>query len=102
DASPSEIYALSLPDALPIYVHGLAELCVGKPLQCCVGTCGIFRKDIGGAAVTHDRCATQKCADINSRHGGGKQSYGCENAEATRSEEHTSELESRENLVCRL
>src|SRR5690606_22890074 len=59
------------------------ELCVSKPLQCCVGTCGIFRKDIGGAAVTHDRCATQKCADINSRHGGGKQSYGCENAEAT-------------------
>src|SRR5690606_40569758 len=62
DTATSEIYTLSLHDALPIYGDG-------RPLQ-------------AGSSPTPDR-------RIDGRP-------------LRRSEEHTSELQSRENLVCRL
>src|SRR5690606_40294050 len=60
ETAPTEIYTLSLHDALPIYAAGLSRLGVHQRLQ-------PARPDL-----------------------------------PRRSEEHTSELQSRENLVCRL
>src|SRR5690606_41570795 len=80
DAAPTEIYTLSLHDALPI-----------SPLR-----------DRSGASCTrvtiadHCRCGCARAVwlheHVRSRCG----------RPARRSEEHTSELQSRENLVCRL
>src|SRR5690606_42099759 len=80
----TEIYPLSLHDALPIY-GGAGSRCVGSSgriffhaySSLCPGFCG------GG----DDFCG-----------GGGGHSRN----PAGRSEEHTSELQSRENIVCRL
>src|SRR5690606_42059971 len=86
-------YTLSLHDALPIYLGGQFQAQT-------IGRCALRAVDIcqhpaviGG--VDDDRCAADRCAVIlgcSAQHGGA----------ADRSEEHTSELQSRENLVCRL
>src|SRR5436309_7462659 len=73
DAATTEIYPLSLHDALPI----LAQLMRHPP-----ETYGL-RPDGGAPARVEE-----------TRHFTARQ--------AMRSEEHTSELQSRENLVCRL
>src|SRR5207237_9258667 len=66
DTAPTEIYTLSLHDALPISVRGVVDLQAGNCReQRTVGACGGQRVD-------------------------------------DRSEEHTSELQSHLNLVCRL
>src|SRR5947209_20480871 len=62
DTATTEIYTLSLHDALPISPRG-------------AGWCGAGR---------------------------GVRGVGCRDARRTRSEEHTSELQSRQYLVCRL
>src|SRR2546430_9129822 len=72
DTATTEIYTLSLHDALPIYPH-FAEVCE---------SCNI--KFIGPPSR-----AMQAMGDKNA-------------ARACRSEEHTSELQSQSNLVCRL
>src|SRR5207302_10944974 len=48
------------------------------------------------------QAARQRCvaAKMAASHGAGSH-VGCLGSKATRSEEHTSELQSRENLVCR-
>src|SRR5690606_41024463 len=69
ESSTSEVYTLSLHDALPICYPESAQLC---------GKCQTK------AVVQMDGCMT------------------CLNCGESRSEEHTSELQSRENLVCRL
>src|SRR5215475_13202709 len=66
DAATTEIYTLSLHDALPIY-----------------------RGDVAGCRLL--------C-----RRGGADQPQAQAQGQRDRSEEHTSELQSRENLVCRL
>src|SRR5207249_10134388 len=77
DTPPTEIYTLSLHDALPIsYYSAMFES--GIPLD----TNPDFRK-AGDRAFAVLRTA-------------------CESLIATRSEEHTSELQSRFDLVCRL
>src|SRR5258707_12032886 len=72
DTATTEIYTLSLHDALPIYFDG--KILVR------------FR--------VYDECraidVTEKARDIPPKHG------------PLRSEEHTSELQSRQYLVCRL
>src|SRR5438874_6257636 len=76
DTATTEIYTLSLHDALPIYPDLLQGTRVFKPL--------LVIDPRSGAAVI--------CEKPN--HSG--------NFFPTRSEEHTSELQSRRDLVCRL
>src|SRR5690606_42027634 len=84
--SSSDIYTLSLHDALPIcHFFRVRLLCRGAR----------WTLRIGGVAVLIGRLVHG--LSIGS---GGSQRYG--HQRNTRSEEHTSELQSRENLVCRL
>src|SRR2546430_10268663 len=69
DTATTEIYTLSLHDALPIS-------CCGPATICC---------RVSGS--------TAACSACSRRNSGGS---------ASRSEEHTSELQSQSNLVCRL
>src|SRR3712207_9180816 len=71
DTATTEIYTLSLHDALPIFAGGERQ-----PLRPATG--------MAGAGV------------------GGRRGAGRERAAGERSEEHTSELQSRQYLVCRL
>src|SRR2546429_2425161 len=74
DTATTEIYTLSLHDALPIFALELFEL--------------DFHECAGRGIAAHHRVA---------RRGPGKNEPGI-----IRSEEHTSELQSRLHLVCRL
>src|SRR5690606_40750344 len=79
--APTPSYTLSLHDALPIYIHRQPG-----------GTTHQRRHHDGSDPVL-------PVADIPCRH---NPRYGTGNAgNQRRSEEHTSELQSRENLVCR-
>src|SRR3712207_8439072 len=77
DTATTEIYTLSLHDALPISLAGEDALAVGELVD------GVP----GQLAVVGDR----GLADVARRAG-----------DLLRSEEHTSELQSRQYLVCRL
>src|SRR5262249_60435316 len=84
DPAPTEIYTLSLHDALPILVASLLSFCASP----CFATSGAHaatraRWQAGGATLPA----------AYPSHGSGKNQ---------RSEEHTSELQSLTNLVCRL
>src|SRR5690606_41990997 len=84
-AAPTEIYTLSLHDALPICLAGdavEATQLAGEPFEPAGGD-GV---QVGGPVAAP--------AD-----GDGGDAPGLD---VVRSEEHTSELQSRENLVCRL
>src|SRR5690606_41225886 len=76
---PTPIYPLSLHDALPIY-----------PRASCVG-----------AVFEFGRHETMQIGDILDRAAIAARAS-APNKRQARSEEHTSELQSRENLVCRL
>src|SRR5690606_42136823 len=80
DPATPEIYALSLHDALPIFGHGDDGRGSQVPVQSRVHQ--QLREQFWSAPVAGRQ-----------RHRGGQ---------CPRSEEHTSELQSRENLVCRL
>src|SRR3712207_7499201 len=89
DTATTEIYTLSLHDALPIYA-------------------GDRRLDLG-AAQAHFDLATHRLlggaigfGDAQPVPGGGEPPFGGTGRRDTRSEEHTSELQSRQYLVCRL
>src|SRR5690606_41861084 len=94
-AATTPIYTLSLHDALPIWgdpdawPSGAAE-------SGAHGT--VARARVGGPARTEPSTSDVRRASRHARCGaavGGRQTL-------RRSEEHTSELQSRENLVCRL
>src|SRR3712207_9273302 len=76
DTATTEIYTLSLHDALPIS----EEL-----LRAAVGPGGVVVADAGGPRGVENRVAAR-----------------AQRLDAARSEEHTSELQSRQYLVCRL
>src|SRR5690349_24182032 len=76
DTATTEIYTLSLHDALPIWDSSTARRC--RP----------------GRRRTARRCRTRS----SERRGSGRAAA----RPAARSEEHTSELQSRRDLVCRL
>src|SRR5436309_12399122 len=77
DSATTEIYTLSLHDALPIFSTALWADDADRRVER-EGRCGLVRRGIRvGKASTDD-------------------------AARTRSAEYTSELQSRENLVCRL
>src|SRR5690606_42156347 len=87
DTATTEIYTLSLHDALPIsrrFTRRSSASASPSDTPTSVGRRGRF----GSRSTTA------------LRHRGGRSSRS--NAETPRSEEHTSELQSRENLVCRL
>src|SRR2546427_13262812 len=70
DTATTEIYTLSLHDALPIFARPMVCTC-----SACVSDCG--------PVSTYSAPA-------------------CQSSHNVRSEEHTSELQSQSNLVCRL
>src|SRR5438874_4062194 len=83
DTAPTEIYTLSLHDALPIYSQGVVPAAsVPAP-----GT-GSFRHSTVPRPYPADSSTTR--------------SHPRTCAQTARSEEHTSELQSRRDLVCRL
>src|SRR5690606_41188134 len=98
DAAPADVYTLSLHDALPIFsgcdlgTQGKAALSgvwrmnlIILVILAVIGVCMFF-------AVRYCVRNGVGCGECS------KCSGGC----GSRSEEHTSELQSRENLVCRL
>src|SRR5690606_40760981 len=92
--APTEIYTLSLHDALPISAAAggaaaLGDVAQGQDLA------GVGVGDVGQVDAECDRVVLGEA-------GGVRRNHGAVAADARRSEEHTSELQSRENLVCRL
>src|SRR5690606_41866078 len=79
--APSGIYTLSLHDALPIYRHDRGRLSASRHRR--------------GDLARHRPAGTDRRKPLKLRSAGGRTQF-------KRSEEHTSELQSRENLVCRL
>src|SRR5688572_31231594 len=77
DTATTEIYTLSLHDALPIYPPG------------------------GGAPPGQRRAGAHRPRSAR-RAGARHLRHQCAGLGCTRSEEHTSELQSQSNLVCRL
>src|SRR5690606_40702043 len=87
-------YSLSLPDALPIFLHRLGTLqAFGIPLP-------TSPAPQANGRVSGQTAAAQPSAVRPTVRPSGP--AGSQVATAVRSEEHTSELQSRENLVCRL
>src|SRR3712207_7441196 len=84
DTATTEIYTLSLHDALPIF---------GRASGLTIGQRGGFAIDDRCRTSDPDIFAIGECASFDGR------TYGLV---APRSEEHTSELQSRQYLVCRL
>src|SRR5690606_41865164 len=90
-SAPSEIYTLSLHDALPILVFDTFERIISHDPE--IAPSG-YRAESSGpgprssSQYRGDHISFFRSSARRSRH--------------SRSEEHTSELQSRENLVCRL
>src|SRR5690606_41837075 len=89
--STTEIYTLSLHDALPICAAPAVELCDGAGL--CQERKNASPDGLQGMLVARRQRGTG-CIVKAACFGRARASQ--------RSEEHTSELQSRENLVCRL
>src|SRR5690606_41561162 len=94
-ATPAETSTLSLHDALPISVTGCST-CRRCGIACWKRPASVPKpawpvRPHGFAATRPIRVCCSRCATTSSAPGW-----------ANRSEEHTSELQSRENLVCRL
>src|SRR5256886_7891872 len=89
DPAPTEIYPLPLHDALPIPPPAFASAAISRLVA--PATIGLMGRAARQAASTRRRWSRDRygprpvCAQT-----------------ATRSEEHTSELQSQSNLVCRL
>src|SRR5690606_41754352 len=88
--APPEIHTLSLHDALPISMSP-AKMAVSRR-QATNSTPAPYRT----------RAWVSQASMSVSGMGGGRSSARLTRADGERSEEHTSELQSRENLVCRL
>src|SRR5690349_23856716 len=90
DAATTKIYTLSLHDALPISLRftSLMDCCKNARCPICSTCAGHFRlTEISAAAPASRRCCCRASRP---------------KPEDGRSEEHTSELQSRRDLVCRL
>src|SRR5690606_39966885 len=85
DPAPAELYTLSLHDALPIWTRLRAR----QP-----GSGAALGPARGGSGTQEPDAAAPQALGDPRRAGFARR--------RTRSEEHTSELQSRENLVCRL
>src|SRR5690606_41510983 len=94
---PASLYTLSLHDALPIWTDP-AGLCRSR-----AGVAQCVREPVGDpvqspSAGDSDIGLDYRLLGPELQSAG----VGCTQRAAARSEEHTSELQSRENLVCRL
>src|SRR5690606_41886640 len=99
-APPTEFSPLSLHDALPIYLDTVAgELPVGFDGERFRGRGAIDAKGPAVALLAGVRAARRRSPALGRDTGVLIQAV---SGEEGRSEEHTSELQSRENLVCRL
>src|SRR3712207_7396409 len=88
DTATTEIYTLSLHDALPIFREGERHV-------------EVFRRLVRHVAVRVEEGARARLKQVCA--GGGRdEALPVSRAEPARSEEHTSELQSRQYLVCRL
>src|SRR2546430_10678964 len=83
DTATTEIYTLSLHDALPISQRGIEAVTPAQLLQCSA------EQLLAQRFTEHDLRLFRGSPVRNSRR-------------SCRSEEHTSELQSQSNLVCRL
>src|SRR5690606_41981539 len=83
----TEIYTLSLHDALPIFRNAKASCrnMAGAPMLRTVSSAALLQRHPPNSAIP-----------ATAAH------FGSSRHNPDRSEEHTSELQSRENLVCRL
>src|SRR5690606_39659751 len=94
----TDLSTLSLHDALPIF-GGVAALVL-------LGGGGLYMTLQKPTATQAEKAAPPKAADQAEGEAGhadeGETPEGVVELSAERSEEHTSELQSRENLVCRL
>src|SRR5690606_40418508 len=96
------IYTLSLHDALPISTLGPAPVQAKiqapkkiNPLR----RRGVLTQDLDSQSVIH---TTSGVIHSTTGHSDGRRRSVADDGIHGRSEEHTSELQSRENLVCRL
>src|SRR5438034_5422421 len=89
DSSTTDIYTLSLHDALPISLHG--GIVADQPFDFTV-------KVLFELAVILDPTNLLRIAFPNFQRGAARERCGAD----SRSEEHTSELQSHSDLVCRL
>src|SRR3712207_8550653 len=87
DTATTEIYTLSLHDALPICSSS-------TPWRRSVAS----RSALAARPARWDSSRWRRCRTCSDRPSTG----GCSGAPSSRSEEHTSELQSRQYLVCRL
>src|SRR5690606_41066812 len=88
----SDIYTLSLHDALPIFFTKGGEL----------GFCGIYCPEADGGMGLGRLDTAIILEELAAACTSTAAFFSIHNMVAWRSEEHTSELQSRENLVCRL
>src|SRR5699024_11634767 len=99
---PPAIYSLSLYDALPISGHGVRAIRLREG-DYVVGV-GVCRPGATLLTVTEEGKGRRSLVDdyrITKRGGLGIRNYAKGGVAAVRSEEHTSELQSRFDLVCR-
>src|SRR5207302_8245628 len=97
DTPPSDIYTLSLHDALPISrsksSSGIRYSGPSSKIRCLKE---LHERESRAASFCAGPCSSPK------RPRAAPSCPGTRTADFRRSEEHTSELQSRENLVCRL
>src|SRR5690606_42076071 len=96
--APPAIYTLSLHDALPIFRRDIAvvveESVPAAAVEACVReAAGALLRELIVFDVYRGKGVREGCKSL---------AMGLILQDSSRSEEHTSELQSRENLVCRL
>src|SRR5690606_40539034 len=99
DTSPTQIYTLSLHDALPIsLIRSTSPFVLLKLTGRCPKIINNFLDDLERQDYNFRRGSEENLSEVVVPC-----FFASKTArEETRSEEHTSELQSRENLVCRL
>src|SRR3712207_6304200 len=91
DTATTEIYTLSLHDALPIYMPGLYKyICSAANVVCVSATGPSDSGPLVGYPAAYNSQDVRNFVNTTN------------DVDALRSEEHTSELQSRQYLVCRL
>src|SRR5690606_40365262 len=93
-----DLYTLSLHDALPIFRRGVVRLDPDQPGRVQVAEEGLEPRVVFEA----EGVGMGEHGDAAGCPGQRDRLFDSEALAADRSEEHTSELQSRENLVCRL
>src|SRR5207247_7323787 len=99
--STSQIYTLALHDALPIFLFGSSE-CRTNPWMWMPPAAGRGRARSASAGILAAGAGPCKAPDASSVNDCGPDASQARQRHGQRSEEHTSELQSRVDIVCRL